>query len=63
MAKRTKDVTIKSCGTSNADLIRQLMNGWNTIESAAKRQFPGASPEEIYQITAGAMNHSLKIKA
>jgi len=39
--------------------LAEMMAGWNTIEAAAKEQFPGASPEEIYQTTASAMNRAL----
>lgn len=39
--------------------IMELMLGWNTIEAEAKRQFPNASKEELYQICKGAMNHAL----
>lgn len=42
--------------------IATLMNGWNKIEEAAKKQFPNASKDEIQKITAGAMNHALGIK-
>lgn len=42
--------------------LAELMNGWNKIEEAAKKQFPTASKEEIQKITAGAMNHTLGIK-
>jgi hypothetical protein len=44
----------------NADL-KEMMAAWNTIEAAAKSQFPNATPEELYQIVKGAMNHALKI--
>lgn len=47
--------------TSAADLA-EMMAAWNKIESAAKAQFPHATPEEVYEITKGAMNHSLGIK-
>lgn len=45
----------------NADL-KEMMAAWNTIEAAAKSQFPNATAEEIYQITKGAMNRALNIK-
>lgn len=41
------------------DAMKKLMNGWNTIRAAAIRQFPDATPEQIQQITTGAMNHAL----
>ena len=40
--------------------IATLMAGWNTIEAAAKAQFPKASKDELYEICKGAMNHALK---
>lgn len=39
--------------------IAELMAGWNTIEAAAKAQFPHADKEELYTICKGAMNHAL----
>ena len=44
-----------------ADDIREMMDVWNTIESAARAQFPDASPAELYRICKGAMNHALGI--
>ena len=43
-------------------LIAELMAGWNTIEAAAKKQFPHADKEELYEICKGAMNHALGLK-
>jgi len=40
--------------------LATLMAGWNTIEAAAKAQFPKASKDELYNICKGAMNHALK---
>lgn len=45
-----------------ADDIREMLSAWNKIQSAARRQFPQANDEEIYRLTAGAMNHSLGLK-
>jgi hypothetical protein len=42
--------------------IKEMMDGWNKIEAAAKEQFPNAGPEEIFAVTSGAMNHALGIK-
>ena len=41
--------------------LKEMMAGWNKIEAAAKKQFPCASKEELYQIAKGAMNHALGI--
>ena len=41
--------------------IVEMMAGWNTIEAAAKLQFPNATKEELYEICKGAMNHALGI--
>lgn len=45
------------------EAIKELMNGWNTIEKAAKEQFPKATNDEIYHITAGAMDYSLGLSS
>jgi hypothetical protein len=42
--------------------LREMLTNWNTIERAARATFPKATKEEVYKITAGAMNHSLGIK-
>lgn len=39
--------------------LAQMMGAWDRIAAAARREFPNASDEELYQITAGAMNHAL----
>jgi hypothetical protein len=39
-----------------------LMRGWNETEAAAKEQFKNATPEELFQIASGAMNHALGLK-
>lgn len=44
---------------TTAEAIKEMMEGWNKIMEAARQQFPGASEEELYQITKGAMNHAL----
>ncbi len=46
-----------------ADDLREMMAAWNTIQSAARAQFPGASDEQIHKITSGAMEHSLGMTA
>jgi hypothetical protein len=45
--------------TTAAKEIAELMNGWNTIMAAARREFPAASEEELFQIASGAMRHAL----
>lgn len=45
-----------------ANDIREMMNAWNTIIAAARKQFPAASEEEIFQIAKGAMNNALGLK-
>ena len=44
------------------DAFKEMMAGWNKIEAAAKKQFPNATSEQLYQICKDAMNHALKIK-
>lgn len=51
--------TPKSKITISAD-IAEIMFGWNKIERAAKRRFPHANKEELYEITKGAMNYALQ---
>lgn len=41
--------------------IAELMRGWNTIKAAAITHFPNATADEIYKITANAMNHALRL--
>lgn len=40
--------------------IKEMMEAWNTIMEAVKKQFPNASEEELYQIAKGAMDHAIK---
>lgn len=54
--------TTNSIPKTAADDIREMMNAWNKIETAARREFPGASEERIYQISANAMRYALGIK-
>ena len=42
-----------------AQVMSELMAGWNKIESAAKEQFPNATKEELYEITKSAMCYAL----
>jgi hypothetical protein len=39
--------------------LQEMMNGWNTIMAAARKEFPNASEEELFQIAKGAMNRAL----
>ena len=48
---------------TTAEVIKEAMRGWNVIEAAAKKQFPAASKDELYEICKGAMNHALKIES
>ena len=47
---------------TSADMVREMMAAWATIEAAAKVAYPNATPEERYQIAKSAMNHQLGIK-
>ena len=47
---------------TTVDALKEMMAGWNAIESAAKKQFPNASKDELFKICSDAMNHALKIK-
>ena len=46
--------------TAAAKDIAEMMNAWNKIQAAARKQFPTASEEEIYQIAKGAMWQALR---
>lgn len=46
---------------ATVEAIKEAMQGWNTIEAAARKEFPNATPEELYQICKSAMNHALGI--
>lgn len=50
----------QSTATVASDLA-EAMAVWNRIIAAARREFPDASEERIYQIAKGAMNHALGI--
>lgn len=39
---------------------KELMDGWITIQTAARAAFPQATDQEIYEITKGAFEHALK---
>lgn len=49
--------------TTAAQDFREMMDAWNTIEAAAKREFPDAGAEELYQIAAGAFRAALLVCA
>ena len=42
--------------------LKEMLVAWNTIETAARRQFPRATAGELYNITSGAMRHALGMK-
>lgn len=46
---------------TNAEALKEMMEGWNKIMAAARQQFPNATEEELYQIAKGAMNYALGI--
>lgn len=46
---------------TTAEALKEMMEAWNKIMTAAREQFPTASEEELYQIAKGAMNHALGI--
>lgn len=54
--------TIESLINDAALLIKELMEGWDVIMEAARKQFPNVSEEKLYEIAKGAMNHSLGLK-
>ena len=45
------------------DAIREMLAVWTMIESTAKAQYPGATPEKIYQLTSGAFLTQLGMEA
>lgn len=46
-----------------ANDIKEMLAAWATIESAVAVQFPDATDEERYQLTASAMRHALGVAA
>jgi len=61
LSRGTMTNTHFSSNKSLAADLREMMTAWATIEAAARREFPGACEEEIYQICRGAMDHALKL--
>jgi hypothetical protein len=51
----------KSTATVASD-IREMMAAWNKIKAAAVAQHPGATDEQIYALTSGAMKHALGVR-
>jgi hypothetical protein len=47
---------------TTVDALKEMMAGWNAIETKAKAQFPNATKEELYQICKDAMNFALSQK-
>jgi len=43
--------------------LKTLMDGWNVIEAAAKKEYPTASTAELFQISKSAMNQALGWKS
>jgi hypothetical protein len=48
--------------TTLATDLKEMMQGWNTIEAAAKKQFPNATKEELYEICKDAMDHAIGLR-
>lgn len=46
---------------TTAEALKEMMENWNKIMEAARKQFPTSTEEELYQIAKGAMNHALGI--
>jgi hypothetical protein len=47
---------------SGMNEIKEMMSAWAIIEKEAIRCYPKATPDELYQICKGAMEHALGIK-
>ena len=58
--RRATNASKESKMTAAAKDIAEMMNAWNKIQAAARKQFPRASEEEIYQIAKGAMLQALR---
>ena len=41
------------------EAILEMLTAWNKIMLTAEDTFPGATQEELYQISKGAMSHAL----
>ncbi|MDR5791746.1 hypothetical protein P9281_34935 [Caballeronia sp. LP003] len=48
---------------TTADAIKELLDHWTHVEKSLVVAFPTASREEIYRLTAKAMNLSLGLPA
>lgn len=53
--------TVEAKTEAGRDVL-ELMDGWNTVHAAAKREFPNASAEEQQRIAQGVMTHALGLK-
>jgi hypothetical protein len=42
--------------------VREMMAAWDKIKAAAVAQYPGATDEQIYALTSGAMKHALGMR-
>jgi hypothetical protein len=60
-AKATMAVNETEVRKSIASDIAEMMRVWNKIMATAKKQFPNASSDELYQIALGAMKSQLKM--
>jgi len=47
--------------TKESQVLRELMNAWDSIVASARKRFPNATEEEIYQIASSAMKRALNI--
>jgi hypothetical protein len=63
MSRTTKMVreNAESGATLTGD-IREMMVAWDKIRTAAVAQHPGATDEQIYALTSGAMKHALGMR-
>jgi hypothetical protein len=55
----TKETTMTN--TDAAKAIAELMNAWNMIEARVKAAYPNASKEDVYRLTAAAMNKAVGV--
>lgn len=46
----------------NAAQIQEMLNNWNKVEAAIRAALPNATAEEVYKLTAAAMNKSLGLQ-
>lgn len=46
--------------TFAADLL-EMMNNWDRLVAAARKSFPSATEEEVYQLAKQTMNQKLRL--